>query len=308
MSDFYYPVINAYNSAVSPSTVHVKNTGLARFFKRYFLQEAISVFEWDMPDSWDRNYFLYVLYVWGYISILKTDKYGVIPQHCGLGGYNVFYAPAYAIVTNPLFRETYRLKIGEVCEVLRLEPDFHGLYDLIDFYGDLMALAAEAAGVNLLNSKLSFVFAASGTTMAESLKKIYDNYSSGEPAIVIDAKLLSDDGKLTVQMFDQDVGGNFIVDRLLDVMRSIRCMFLTDIGIPNTNLFKASGIGASEIAANNIETRSKCALWLDELKRGIKRVNAMFPGLNLSVDWRQDLKNVMEGANDERVDLNSGAV
>lgn len=308
MSDFYYPVYNAYNSAVSPSTVHVKNTGLARFFKRYLLQEAISVFEWRMPETWDRSYFLYVLYVWGFISVLNTDHYGVVPQHCELGGYNVFYAPAYAIITNPLFDRTYRLKIGDDCEVLRLDTDFHGLYDLIDYYGDLMALAAEAAGVNLLNSKLSFVMAAKNKTMAESLKKVYDDYSSGEPAIVLDTNLLDENGKLTVEMFNQDVGGNFIVDRLLDVMRSIRCMFLTDIGIPNTNLFKASGIGASEIAANNIETRSKCALWLDELKRGIKRVNAMFPGIDLSVDWRKDLKDVMEGMDDERLDLNTGTI
>lgn len=41
-----YEFINKYNAAVSPSTVHVKNTGLARFFKRYLLQEAMSVFKW----------------------------------------------------------------------------------------------------------------------------------------------------------------------------------------------------------------------------------------------------------------------
>lgn len=50
-----YAQYNAYNSVVSPSTVHVKNTGLAQFFKRYLLQQAMSVFEWKMPEYWARN-------------------------------------------------------------------------------------------------------------------------------------------------------------------------------------------------------------------------------------------------------------
>lgn len=308
---FYYPIVNARTSAVSPSTVHVTNTALAQFFKRYLLQEAISVFEWKLPETWDKNYFLYVLYIWGFISIIKTDRYGVIPQHCTLNGYNVFYAPANAMVVNPLFRKSYNLVIGENCELLRLEPDYHGLYDIIDYYGDMMALAAEAAGVNLLNSKLSFVFGVGteskkGTkAAAESLKKAYDQMASGEPAVFLDKDLYTDDGKINVQMFNQDVGGNFIADRLLDVMRSIRCMFLTDIGIPNTNLYKASGVGEAEVSANNMETRSKCALWLTELQEGCERVKKMF-NIDISVKWRGELQSMMEGITDERMDQRSG--
>ena len=302
---FYYPVINMVNDAISPSTVHVKNTGLARFFKRYLLQEAMSVFDWKLPETWDRSYFLYVLYIWGYISIVDTDLFGVIPQHCTLGGYNVFYAPKYAVITNPLFRETYRPVIGEDCELLRLEPDYLGLYDIVDYYGDLMALAAEACGVNLLNSKLSFLFAADGKVNAETLKKAFDNYASGDPAVFVDKSLFTDDGKLAMQMFNQDVGGNFIADRLLDVMNSTRCRFLTDIGIPNTNLYKASGVGNAEVNANNVETRMKCASWLEDLKQGCEKVRNMF-GIGISVEWREELKNVMGGEENERMGGNSG--
>jgi hypothetical protein len=41
-----------------------------------------------------------------------------------------------------------------------------------------------------------------------------------------------------------------------------------------------------EVNANNVETYSKCALWLEQLKESCDRANTMFPGLNLSVDWR----------------------
>jgi hypothetical protein len=291
-------MINLYNSAVTPSTVHVKNTGLARFFKRYLLQEAFSVFEWKMPETWDKNYFLYVLYVAGYIGIIETDKFGVIPQHGGLGGYTVFYQPQYMLINNPLFDKTYKPIINEECVCLRLEPDYCGIYDIVDYYGDLMALCAEAAAGNLLNSKLAFIFAADNKATAESLKKLYDQVSSGEPAVFADKNLFDDDGNLRVTMFNQDVGGNFIADRLLDTMRTIRCQFLTDIGIPNANTDKKERLITDEVNANNFETRAKCSLWLDELKDGCRKARDMF-GIELSVDWRKDLK---EDESNERID------
>lgn len=286
-----YEFINRYNAAVSPSTVHVKNTGLARFFKRYLLQEAMSVFKWKMPESWDRNYFLYVLYVIGYIGILNTDAFGVIPQHGGLGGYNVFYQPRYMLIMNPLFKQTYKPVIGEQCVCLRLQPDYLGLYDIVDYYGDLMALAAEAAGVNLLNSKLAIVFGATNKATSESLKKLYDEIASGNPAVFVDKNLFNEEGNLNVTLFNQDVGGNYIADRLLDTMRTIRCQFLTDIGIPNANTQKRERLITDEVNANNFETKAKCALWLEELQKGCKNARDMF-GIELTVDWRDDLKGV----------------
>ena len=298
-SPYNYEFINTYNSAVSPSTVHVKNTGLARFFKRYLLQEAFSVFEWKMPETWDKNYFLYVLYVIGFIGIVETDKYGVIPQHGGLGGYTVQYQPQYMLISNPLIAGTLKPIIGEDCVYLRLQPDYCGLYDIIDYYGDLMALCAEASGVNLLNSKLSFIFAADNKATAESFKKLYDQIAGGEPAVFADKNLFDDEGNLRVTMFNQNVGENFITDRLLDTMRTIRCQFLTDIGIPNANTDKRERLITDEVNANNFETRAKCAVWLDELKNGCKQAREMF-GIELSVDWRSDLKEkeVQDDGND----------
>lgn len=285
-----YSELNLYNAALSPSTVHVKNTQLARFFKRYLLQEAMSVFKWTMPESWDRAYFLYILYVWGYIAIMETDAYGVIPQHGVAGGYNMYYAPSFITVSNPVFKKTYTLDIDRDCTILRLEPDYCGLYDIVDYYGDLMALSAETAGVNLINSRLSFVFAANNKAMAESFKQLYDDIASGNPAAFADKKLFDDNGKLQAAFLNQDVAQSFIVPELLDCLRTIRCMFLTDIGIPNANIVKQSGVTDDEVRANDFETRAKCGLWLDELQKGCKKARAMFKGLELDVNWRDDLR------------------
>ena len=284
---YYYNYINAETSQVTPSTVHVKDSGLCRYFTKYLLQKAMSVFEWDLPETWNKDYFLYVLYCWGYVAVVNTDKFGVIPQGCGLKGYDVFYAPTHAVIANPLLSGILEPRIGTQCELLKLQPDFSGILDLVGHYAEQMALASQSVSVNLLNSKLSYVFTAKTKALAESLKKMYDQIASGEPAVVIDSRLKNAaDGEETWKSFEQNVGGNYIVTDLLADLRKIEAMFDTEIGIPNANTDKRERLIQDEVNANNIETFSKCAMWLENLQDACKRVNDMF-GLSISVRWRE---------------------
>lgn len=284
---YYYNYINAETSQVTPSTVHVKDSGLCRYFTKYLLQKAMSVFEWDLPETWNKDYFLYVLYCWGYVAVVNTDKFGVIPQGCGLKGYDVFYAPTHAVIANPLLSGILEPRIGTQCELLKLQPDFSGILDLVGHYAEQMALASQSVSVNLLNSKLSYVFTAKTKALAESLKKMYDQIASGEPAVVIDSRLKNaSDGEETWKSFEQNVGGNYIVTDLLADLRKIEAMFDTEIGIPNANTDKRERLIQDEVNANNIETYSKCAMWLENLQDACKRVNDMF-GLSISVRWRE---------------------
>lgn len=308
---YSYNFINEYNSVVSPSTVHVKNTGLARFFKRYLLQEAISRYKFTLPENWDYNYFTAVLFVIGFIfGFDKEKKFGLIPQHGFVGGRNVQYQPYYATISNPLFdRGSYRLIIGEECSIIKLQPDFCGLYDIVDYYGDLMALTAETIGVNIFNSKMSIAFAATNKAMAESYKKLYDSFGSGEPAVFADAKLFDDEGNLRYSVIAQDVGGNFIADKLLDCLGAIRNKFLTDIGIPNANTDKRERLNEKEVNSNNIETASKAYLWLETMKKGFKKTREMF-GLSeseLSVEWAP-IPNLDRGGEDNGAIVNTGTL
>lgn len=284
---YYYNYINSETSQVTPSTVHVKDSGLCRYFTKYLLQKAMSVFEWDLPETWNKDYFLYVLYCWGYVAVVNTDKFGVIPQGCGLKGYDVFYAPTHAVIANPLLSGILEPRIGTQCELLKLQPDFSGILDLVGHYAEQMALASQSVSVNLLNSKLSYVFTAKTKALAESLKKMYDQIASGEPAVVIDSRLKNAaDGEETWKSFEQNVGGNYIVTNLLADLRKIEAMFDTEIGIPNANTDKRERLIQDEVNANNIETYSKCAMWLENLQDACKRVNDMF-GLSISVRWRE---------------------
>lgn len=290
-----YDYINFYNATMEPSTVHVKNTGLSNFFTRYLVQKAISAFEWEgIPETWAVNYFLYSLFIFGHVAVIETDKFGVIPQHCGLYGYDVMYQPTHATIANPLLSGIKQPRIGLECEVIKLEPDYGGIWDLVSFYADMLALSAETAGVNLVNSKLSFIFLSKNKAAAESFKKLYDQIASGQPAAFIDKDLLDEDGNLSYQLFNQNLQQNYIAGQIIQDMVQWDCQFNTAVGIPNVNIAKLSGVSGKEVDANNIDTECKAILWEETMKKGVEAVNKMF-GLDISVRYkyrREEIQNV----------------
>ena len=286
---FTYDYINLYSASRSPSTVHVKNTRLQRYFRKYLLQKAISVFKWQLPDEWDRDYFLYTLYGAGFISVLKTDRYGVICQGCAPGGYNLYYRPSYVIVTNPLLPKSLTLKIDTECVLIKLQPDYSSIMDIVNYYADQLALCSEAMGVNLVNTKSGVVFGAESKAQAESYKKMFDNLSEGDPAVVIGKNLLNDDGSPNWFPFTQNVKESYITSDVLSDMRKIEAMYDTEIGIPNANTDKRERLISSEVNANNVETATRCELWMETIRKELTKANNMF-GLQLAVDWRVDPK------------------
>jgi len=282
---FSYDLINSIYSTVTPSTVHVQDALLTRYFRKYLLQKVLSVFKWEMPETWSKDYFLYTLFGWGYLAIVNTDRYGVIPQQCGLQGYDIFYRPTNAVITNPLLTGILTPKINTQCVVMKLQPDYGSIMDMVNYYASMLSLCGETASTNLLNSKLSYVFTADNKQASESLKKLYDKIASGEPAVVMDKSLYNSDGSKAWEAFEQNVGQNYIVDKILIDMRKWENMFNTDIGITNANTEKRERLIVDEVKANNQETTSKAALWLEQMQESCEKVNKMF-NIKLSVDWR----------------------
>lgn len=310
---YFYDHVNLHD-ALDGSSIRAHDTRVTRYFQRYLLQKAISVFRWTIPEGWAENFLLYCLYCWGYVAVFETDKFGVIFQPCGLRGYDVFYRPTNAVIANPLIKGRPEPRIGKQCELLRLQPDYGGVMDIVTHYAELMAIATETAAVNLFNSKLAYVFLANGKAGAETFKKLYDKILSGEPAAVIDKLNANPDGTPPWTLFLQNVGQNYITSDVLADMRKLENMFDTDIGIPNANTDKRERVIRDEVNANNIETLSKCSLWLQTLQEDCRKINAMFgPKLSrpLSVEWRYPVTEAQHdkgGASNAGNTVNSGAV
>ena len=285
-----YDVNNLLANIVTPNTVHCRNTALFGYFRRYLLQEVFAIYKFDLPENWDQDYFMYTLFCRGYVAIIDSgmEEFGIIPQWGGLGGYNVFYRPAYVIVSNPLFRKTIQANIDKDCSVIKLMPDYGGIMDLVDHYADKMALMSETIDIDLCNAMVSTVFGVEGKAEAETLKKMFDKIRSGDPAVFIGKKFFKDDGSPNWVPFQANVKNTYIVTDLISDLRKIKEQFLTDIGTPNANTDKRERLISSEVESNNVETRTKVELWMDSIQRGIRKTKKIFPDINISVSFRYD--------------------
>lgn len=287
MMPYSYEMINLFNSSYSPSTLHTKNTQMFTFFKKYLLEKVMSVFEFELPEMWDKNYFLYSLFLNGYLAIVNTDKFGVICQHCGLRGYNIYYNPTHAIIVNPLLTGILEPKIGTQCSLIRLQPNYSGVSDIVNYYADNMAMTAETCEMNIMNSKLSFLFAVRGKSQAESMKKILDQVMRGELGVFYDEKLKMGNDNIPLDFFNNDLKKNFIAPELQDTLRRWEEMFCNEVGIPNIRSDKKERMIVDEVNSNNIECFTKAELWLETLKEGVEQTNKMF-NLDLSVKLRHN--------------------
>lgn len=281
---------------------------LVWYFQRYLIQKIIYVFEfYGIPENWDSDYFRYCLFVLGHCEVIKTRTFGIIPQAGVLGGYNVFYRPKYSMIANPLLKGSIKADLGIDTESVRMQPDYGGAWDIVSYYADLMALCSEAIGVNLLNSKLAYVFASGNKAEAESFKKLFDNIASGQPAQFADKQLFTEDGNPRWMMFNQNLKQTYISNDIFNTLLNINSEFNTLVGIPNVNISKASGVSESEVQANNTQTRTLAEGWLEEIRNSLERVNDMF-GLDLSVKMRFEDRTNQEGGGDDGDSIDTGLV
>ena len=305
---FNYDFLNVYNGSRSPGTIHAANTELGAYFRRYLFQKAVSVFDIECPDTWSKDYFWYVLYGAGYVGVLDVPGMGVIPQYCTIKGYNVYYQPKGFIVANAAIQngQTLEKSIGIDGVLMKLTPDYTGICDLIGYYADLMAVSAESMGINILNSKLAYIFGVKNQAGADSFKKMVDKINAGDPSVFVDKNLLDADGNPTWVEYAQDLRNNFIAPDLLQTMNQIERMFESEIGIPNNGgIEKKERLISDEVNANNVSTYSKAALWLENLQTSCDEVHRMF-GLNVSIDWRKIKGRETYGSESET--FNTGSV
>lgn len=281
-----YGVQMMYNVATQATNgVKATNTDMSQFFQRYLWQDLIGAFKWEIPDNWDYDYLTYSIFMYGFVAVINTDKFGVIPQICGLKGYNVYYQPTTAVISNHLLGGIREPIIGKQCTLIRLNADYCGMWDLVSYYADLLASMCSAVGVNIINSKLAYIFLSNNKAQSESFKKIYDDIAAGKPAVFADKQILGADGNPNWMFFDSNVSQHYIVDKLLVDMDKIVNQFRTKCGIANANMEKKEREIVDEVNSNNDATAIAPESRLDRLKKGVKDTVEMFH-VKLSVDWR----------------------
>lgn len=250
----------------------VLNTS-AYYYRIYLLKKIFGRFGFSgIPEGWDADYMLETLFMNGFLCVTDTEA-GVLPLKCGLSGINVFEKPTTAIIANPVLGNFERT-IDVNCVILQLQPNYEGVYPLINRYATMLAMCDSSIAVNLMNTKAAFVFGAASKAQAETFKQLFDKISCGEPAVFMK------DGINEENFFVMPAKQNFIADDVQILKRKIINEFLTEIGINNSNLDKRERLTDDEVNANDQEVVANIQCWIDNISIGIAKINQMF-GLNL---------------------------
>lgn len=287
---YEYAQINLAEGSYSPSQVNSCNNVSFAYWERSLFQRACSVIKLNVPDTWEGNikdFLYYCLFKFGYVSIFNRAELGTVFQPCKLSGYDFYYQPVTAQISNPLY--TGRLEIGKECELLKLTPDYMGIWDIISYYAEKLSTLDNAINMSLINNKFAYLIGARNKTAGQALKKMFDKMNKGEPAVIYDMKLLNDpsDKAEPWQFLERkDLKASYLTTDQLHDFQTLINNFDAEIGIPTIPEEKKERMVTSEAESRVIDSVSRSTVWYDTLTSSIKRVNKMFPELGLSVELR----------------------
>lgn len=296
-----YNKIRNINACYTPSHTKYLNTRVYDFWVRALFQRACSTFILNVPENWGgstTDFLYYCLLRFGYVAVFESDKLGTVFNPATLSGFNFYYQPVKAIISNPAFKESLELEIGKDCELLKLTPDYLGIFDIINIHAEKLALLDSAINLSIINNKLSYIISAKNKACAEALKKVFDMINRGEPAVFLDKKLANDPVTKDEpwQFLERtNLQSNYITDKQLQDFQAILNSFDNEVGIPTLPYSKAERMVSSEADSRIIDSTARISVWKECLDDSIKLINEKY-NIGLSCDLRYKPEN-------ERTDL-----
>lgn len=299
----YYPLnydkINIAAGTYNPSMVKSYNNATYAFWERSLFQRACSVLEIDLPEEWQGNikdFFMYCLFRFGFVTVSEQARYGKFFQPCTLSGYNFYYQPSKALIANPSYDGPDELEISKDCELLKLTPDYMGIWDIISYYAEKLSVLDNAINMSLINNKYAFFMGARNKAAGEAIKKMMDKVNKGEPAVIYDMKLLNDptDKAEPWQFLERkDLKSSYLTtDQLMD-FQTLLNNFDAEIGIPTVPYQKKERMVTAEADSRVIDSTSRSTIWLETFNSSAKAVNNHY-GLNISAKLRYELPEAGE--------------
>ena len=251
---------------------------------RALWQRAISGTTFKLPEEWKkaRRYFKNVLFGLGYIGVIKSPQYGIIPQMCTISGYGLFLQPTNLLVCQPLCE--FEGVIGEDCQVIHI-GDYMGIWDIIEHYAIRLSIAITSLDCALMNERISLLAAGKNKAATETLKYLYEKISAGEPFAVYDDKTLKsndlDEKSEPIWTYSQDVQSQYISDKLLADIDTILQQFDREVGIAAVGEKKERML-TNEVDLQLEDSNARASSWFECLSDSFDLTNDLFPSLGLS--------------------------
>ena len=306
-----YEQINIAAGTYIPSQVKSFNNLTFQLWQRALFQRACSTLVINLPKEWRprRDFFFWCLFAYGFMGVGYMPELGNWFNPGALSGFDFYYQPTRFSLTNPYLNNVKQIKrdkaleleIHKDCEIIKLTPDFRGIWDVITYYAEKLATIDVAINTAIINSKFAYIVGAKNKAAAEVLKKLFDKVNSGEPAVFFDKKLANDgtDKEEPWQvLFRDDLKNDYIVTALLQDFQTVINDFDTEVGIPTLPYFKKERMVTGEANSKQIDAMSRSIVWFDTLKNTMEIANE-FLKLKDEDKLRVTLRYEEEGGEDD---------
>ena len=284
-----YDQINNIEGHIQPSMLKYCNSVTFAYWQRSLFQRAISTIDFTgLPDTWKasvRDFFYWCIFAYGYVGVFNTDEFGLSFQPGALYGFDFYYQPTEFIVANPKLNQ--RFKLHEEAELIKLCPDFRGIWDVITYYSGLLSMLDAGINSSIINNKFSWLLGAKNKAAAESLKKALDKINMGQPAVVLDNSLLQQDPQSKEEPWSFLERSNLkqsylTTDQLMD-RSTILSSFDAEIGIRSLPYNKKERLVTAEAESREQDSTARLMVWKATLDSSLELVNNMF-GTNIKAE------------------------
>ena len=277
-----YNQINNIEGHLQPSMLKYCNSVTFAYWQRSLFQRAISTIDFKgLPENWEgsvRDFFYWCIFAYGYVGVFDSDEFGLSFQPGCLYGFDFYYQPTEFIVANPKLSK--RFKIHEQTEIIKLTPDYRGIWDIISYYAMLLSALDSGITMSIVNNKFAFLMGAKNKAAAEALKKIFDKIASGEPAVVFDNNLLPLDPQSKEEPWSfldrPNLKQSYLTtDQLMD-RQTLLSAFDAEIGIKSLPYNKKERLVTAEAESREQDSTARLMVWKNTLDSSLKLVNNMF--------------------------------
>ena len=280
-----YDQINNIEGFIQPSMLKYCNSVTYAYWQRSLFQRAISTIDFkNLPDTWKasvRDFFYWCIFAYGYVGVMNFEEFGLSFQPGALKGFDFYYQPTDFIVANPKLKGmSGTFKIHEDCEIIKLTPDYRGIWDIICYYAMLLSALDSGINMSIVNSKFAWLLGAKNKAAAESLKKAIDKINSGEPAVVLDSSLLQQDPQSKEEPWSFLERSNLkqsylTTDQLMD-RSTLLSSFDAEIGIRSLPYNKKERLVTAEAESREQDSTARLMVWKATLDSSLELVNSMF--------------------------------
>lgn len=257
---------------------------------------STSLFKWEgLPDSVSERYLELACQSYGRVLFCKPESMenfivvSATESNLNVYGRGKLYNVASPVPIIPV-QYTYQNS------VMIYNDDFaSSMIEPLSLYATRLADNEEVRRVNQAQLKTPTII-----PMEESKRLSYNNLVKkvfGGAVHIFTGKNLD-----ISNMKALDLGAKFYIDKMQEDKMKIWNESLTFLGIENNNNPKKERNIQTEIDSNNMQTLLSGDIRLKSRQDACDKINKMFPELNITVDYRRDVKEMIETVEKETME------